>query len=84
MKPGAVSEYSLITLSGVTGFPWQLSGAESVCSTGDIGDVGSIPGSEDPLEEEMATLSSILAGKSHRQRSLVGYSLYGLQIVGHS
>ena len=67
-----------------SGFPWQLSGAESVCSTGDIGDVGSIPGSEDPLEEEMATLSSILAGKSHRQRSLVGYSLYGLQIVGHS
>ena len=32
----------------------------------------------------MATLSSILAGKSHRQRSLVGYSLYGLQIVRHS
>ena len=30
-------------------------------STGDTGDVGSIPGSEDPLEEEMETHSSILA-----------------------
>ena len=32
------------------------------------------PGGEYPLEEEMATHSSILAGKSHGQRSLVGYS----------
>ena len=29
--------------------------------SGDIRDVGSIPGSEDPLEEDMATHSSILA-----------------------
>ena len=28
---------------------------------GDVGDVGSIPGSEDPLEESTATHSSILA-----------------------
>ena len=38
--------------------------------------VGSL-GLEDPLEEEMATHSSILPGKSHGQRSLVGYSLRG-------
>ena len=31
-------------------------------------------GCEDPLEKEMATHSSILAGKSHGQRSLEGYS----------
>ena len=31
-------------------------------------------GWEDPLEKEMATHSSILPGKSHGQRSLVGYS----------
>ena len=31
-------------------------------------------GREDPLEKEMATHSSILVGKSHGQRSLVGYS----------
>ena len=31
-------------------------------------------GQEGPLEEEMATHSSILAWRSHGQRSLVGYS----------
>ena len=31
-------------------------------------------GREDPLEEEMAAHSSILAWKTHGQRSLVGYS----------
>ena len=30
---------------------------------------------EEPLEEEMATHSSILAGRSRGQRSLVGYTL---------
>jgi len=32
---------------------------------------------EDPLEKEMATQSSILAGKSHEQGSLAGYSPWG-------
>ena len=31
-------------------------------------------GREDPLEEGMATHSSILPGESHGQRSLAGYS----------
>ena len=31
-------------------------------------------GREDPLEKEMATPSSTLAGKSHGQRSLASYS----------
>ena len=39
-------------------------------------------GQEDPLETEMATHSSILAG-SHGQKSLVGYTI-GLQSVGHN
>ena len=39
-----------------------------------VGDMGSIPGQKDPLEKEMATHSSILVGKSHGQRRLVGYS----------
>ena len=34
-------------------------------------------GQEDPLEQEMATHSSILARKSHGQRSLAGYSPQG-------
>ena len=50
--------------------PWWLSGKESDCNTGDP---GSIPGREDPMEESMATHSSVL-GKLHRQRSLADYS----------
>ena len=34
-------------------------------------------GQEDPLEKEMATHSSALAGKSHGERSLIGYSPWG-------
>ena len=34
-------------------------------------------GCEDPLEKEMAAHSSFLAWKSHRQRSLEGYSPWG-------
>ena len=34
-------------------------------------------GLEDPLEKEVATHSSILGGKSHRQRSLAGCSPWG-------
>ena len=34
-------------------------------------------GWEDPLEKEMATHSSTLAGKSHGRGSLVGYSPWG-------
>ena len=34
-------------------------------------------GQEDPLEKEMATHSSLLPGKSHGQRSMVGYSPWG-------
>ena len=36
-------------------------------------------GWEDLLQKEMATYSSILAGKSHGQRSLVGYSPWGFK-----
>ena len=34
-------------------------------------------GREDPLEKEMATTPVLLPGKSHGQRSLVGYSPWG-------
>jgi len=36
-------------------------------------------GQEDALEQAMATHSSIFAGKSHRQRSLAGYSPQSLK-----
>ena len=34
---------------------------------------------DDPLAKGMATLSSILAGKSHGQRKLMGYNPWGLK-----
>ena len=40
------------------GFPGGLGGKESTCSAGDL---GLIPGLEGPLEEGMATHTSILA-----------------------
>ena len=46
-------------------------------NAGATGDVGSILGGEDPLEEEMATSPGFLPGESHGQRSLVGYSPWG-------
>jgi len=39
-------------------------------------------GWEDLLEKEMATHSSILAWKSHGQRSLAGYSPWSCKRVG--
>ena len=36
-------------------------GKEPTCNAGDTGDIHLIPGQEDPLEEGMATHSSILA-----------------------
>ena len=41
-------------------------------------------GQEDRLVKEMATSSSIFAGKSHGQRSLVGYSSWGCKRFGHN
>ena len=39
---------------------WWLSSKESACNAGDVGDTGSIPGWEYPLEKEMTTHSSIV------------------------
>ena len=39
-------------------------------------------GQEDPLEKGMATHSSILPGEFHRQKSLAGYSPWGLKESG--
>ena len=45
----------LIVNRSFIGLPRWLSGKESACSTGDEGDIGSIPEPENNLEEEMAT-----------------------------
>ena len=40
-------------------------------------------GWRDPLEKEMATLSSIIAWEMHGQRRLVGYNPWNRKRVGH-
>jgi len=45
----------------VRGLPKWLSGKESACNAGDMGNTGLIPGSGRSLEEGMATHTSILA-----------------------
>ena len=58
-------------------------GSDSKVSACNAGDPGSIPGQEDPLKEEMATLSSSLAWRiPWTEEPGVGYSPWGHR-VGH-
>ena len=52
-------------------------------SVGDIRDMGSIPGSEDPLEEGMVTHSNILAWRISWTEESGGLQSKGSQRVGH-
>ena len=63
-----------------SGLPRWLSNKEPSCQCRRCG-VRSL-GQKHPLEET-ATYSSIVAGKSHGQRSLVGYSSWGGERVRH-
>ena len=57
------------------GFPGGSVGKESACSAGDL---GLIPGSgRHPWRREWLPTPVFLAGESHGQRSLVGYSSWG-------
>ena len=58
----------------VKGFLGGSDGKESAYSAGDL---GSIPGWEDPLEKEMQPTPVFLPGEFHGQWSLVGYSPRG-------
>ena len=68
----------LVTTS--CGLPWWLSGKESVCQCrrGDFDPwVGKIP-----WRRKWQPISVFLPGKTHGQRSLVGYSPWGSQELG--
>ena len=52
-------------------------------NSGDIRDVGSIPGSEDPLKEDMATHCSILAWRIPRKEEPGRLQSIMSQRVGH-
>ena len=65
------------------GFPPWLSGKESVCNAGVTGDAGvQYLGQEDPLEEEMATHSSIFAWRILWTEKPEGLLSMGSQRVG--
>ena len=59
------------------GLPLWLSGKESSCKAGPRETQAQSLGQEDPLEEEMAAHSSMLAGKFHGRWNLVGCSPRG-------
>ena len=52
------------SLSYGVGLSRWLSSKEFSCNAGDPGDMGSIPGWEDPLDEGTATQSSIFAWRN--------------------
>ena len=62
------------------GLPWGLSSKESVCNAGDMGSIPRSGGS--PGEGNGNLVPVFLPGKSDGQRSLVGYSPWGLQTAG--
>ena len=62
------------------GFPGGSDSKESACNAGDL---DLIPGLEDPLEEGVATHSSILAWRIPRTEKPGGLQSMGSQRVGH-
>ena len=63
-----------------TGFPGGSDSKESASSAGDL---GSVPGGEDPLEKGMATHSSVLAWKIPWTEESGGLQSMGSQTVRH-
>ena len=52
-------------------------GSDGKASVYDVGDLGSIPVGKIPWRRKWQSTPVLLPGKSHGQRSLVGYSLWG-------
>ena len=59
-------------------FPGGSDGKEFACN---VGDLGSIPGQEDPLEEGLATHSNILAWRIPMDRGALQAAVHGSQRV---
>ena len=58
---GSITEMLRLTYYHSLLSPGSSDAKESACYTGDARDRNSIPGQKDPLEEDMATHSSVLA-----------------------
>ena len=65
------------------GFPGSSVVKNPPVNAEDAGDMGSIPGQEDPPEKQMATYSSILAWRIPWTEEPGGLQSIGLQTVGH-
>jgi len=66
------------------GFPCGSMVKNLPANAGDAGDLGSIPGSgSSPGERSGNPLQYSCLGKSHRQRSLAGYSPWGHKRIRH-
>ena len=68
----------------VWGVRCWLGSKESTCNAGATGDMCSVPGLEDPLEEGMAAHSRILAGRIPQAEEPGGLQSMGSQRVGRS
>lgn len=78
-----IEEFLLFVFHGHLCLSRLLSDNRSACSVRGTADVGPIPGSEDPLEEELAVHSSILAWGSPVDRGAWRPQPTGSQRVGH-
>ena len=74
-----MSSFLTILLS-IYGFPGGSEGKPSACN---VGDPGSIPGLDDPLEKEMATGSSVLVWKIPWMKEPGRLQSMGSQRVGN-
>ena len=61
--------------------PWWLSGKESACQAGDMGSSPRL--GRFPWRRKWQPTAVFLPGKSHGQRSLVGYSSCGHKKIEH-
>ena len=64
--------------------PGGTSGKNPLANAGEATDMGLLPYQEDPLKEEMATHSSILAWRIPQKEEPGGLQSMGLQRVGHN
>ena len=74
------AQTNILTDIALFGFPGGSDGKASACN---VGDPGLSPGSEDPLEKEMATHSSTLAWRIPWTEEPGGLQFTGSQRVEH-
>ena len=78
-----IEAFLLFVFQGHLCLSGLLGDNRSACSVRGTADVGPIPGSEDPLEEELAVHSSILAWGNPVDRGAWRPQSTGTQRVGH-